>query len=262
MSRSSLLLLCAVTGLAACGLAACDDPPKPAAGAASATAATTGAATAAPAPTATDLPKPTSMPELIVDPDGPYLGGQRVNLTEATGAEKLAKIVKNLPINGKPVTLQVDKKAKVSAVAAVVAALGDAGAPKITVKTDGRNDLPKTLELTPEAKLSSPAACTIVAAVLKDLSTAVWPFKGGLAKKQRKGLAGPDLSHTGEQLEKDLASCDSTTAFFSGDDTVGWESAFNLAGTVLVSDKKKKVDTLVLLQEEPVAGRAVTLGKH
>ena len=56
--------------------------------------------------------------------------------------------------------------------------------------------------------------------------------------------------------------CDGTTAFFSGDDTVGWESAFNLAGTVLVSDKKKKVDTLVLLTEEPVAGRAVTLGKH
>jgi biopolymer transport protein ExbD len=256
MSRSTLLLLCAM----GC-FAACDDPPKPATGAASATAAAP-APTAAPTPAGTDRPKPTSMPDLIIDPEGPYIGGQRVNLAEATGVEKLTKIVKDLPINGKQVTLQVDKKAKVSAVAAVVMALGDAGAPKISIKTDGRNDLPKTLELTPESRLSSPAACSIVAAVLKDLSTAVWPFKGGLAKKQRKGLAGPDLSHTGEQLEKDLAACDSTTAFFSGDDGVGWESAFNLAGTVLVSDKKKKVDTLVLLQEEPVAGRAVTLGKH
>ena len=256
MPRHTLLLACTLAALAGC-----DDPPKPGATSPSATAVT---APANPSPTTatTPLPKPTSMPDLVVDPEGPYLGGQRVNLSEATWADKLAKIVKDLPINGKPVTVLADKKAKVSAVAAVVAALGDAGAPKVTVKTDGRNDLPKTLELTPEARVSSPAGCSIVATVLKDLSTAVWPFKGGTARKQRKGLAGPDLSHTGEQLEKDLASCDSTTAFFQGDDGVGWESVFNLAGTVLVSDKKKRVDTLVLLHEEPVAGRALTLAKH
>jgi biopolymer transport protein ExbD len=256
MARSSLLLLCA---LASVHLAACDDPPKPG-GAASATASVPAAPVSAP-PVA-ERPKPTTMPELIVDADGPYLGGQRINLADAKGPEKLTKIVKDLPINGKPVTLQADKKAKASAVAAVVAALGDAGAPKVTIKTDGRNDLPKELGVTPESRVSSAPACSIVATVLKDFSTAVWPFKGGLAKKQRKGLAGPDLSHTGEQLEKDLAACDSTSAFFSGDDGVGWESVFNLAGTVLVSDKKKRIDTLVLLSEEPVAGRAVTLGKH
>jgi hypothetical protein len=116
--------------------------------------------------------------------------------------------------------------------------------------------------VTPESRLSSPAACSIVATVLKDLSTAVWPYRGGMARKQRKGLAGPDLTRTAEQLEKDLAACDATTAFFSGDDTVGWESAFNLAGTVMISDKKKRIDTLVLLHEEPVAGRPVTLAKH
>ena len=264
MSRPPHLALCTIAlgGLVSLlALPACDDPPKPAAGGTSATA-TAAATPSTPAPAPTASPKPTSMPELTVDPDGPYLGGQRVNLADATGPEKLIKIVKDLPINGAPVTLVVDKKAKVSAVAAVVAALGDAGAPKVTIKTDGRNDLPKTFDVVPESRLSSPGGCSIVATVLKDLSTAVWPFKGGMARKQRKGLAGPDLSHTGEQLEKDLASCDSTTAFFSGDDGVGWESVFNLAGTVLVSDKKKKLDTLVLLREEPVAGRAVTLAKH
>jgi biopolymer transport protein ExbD len=257
MSRSPLLL---VGVIAAYGLAACDEPPKSTGATSSAKpVVTTAASTATPA----ELPKPTTMPELTVDSDGPYLGGQRVNLAEATGPEKLTKIVKDLPINGKPVTLVANKHAKVSAVAAVVTALGEAGAPKVTVKTDGRSDLPKTLELTPESRLSSPPGCSVVATVLKDLSTALWPFKGGVsAHKQRKGLAGPDLSHTGEQLEKDLGACDSTTAFFSGDDSVGWESVFNLAGTVLTSDKKKRLDTLVLLREEPVAGRAVTLGKH
>jgi biopolymer transport protein ExbD len=241
----------------------CDDPPKggPASATATSVRAPSPPGTTAPT-TTTPAPKPTTMPNLTVDPEGPYIGGQRVNLADAAGAEKLVKIVKDLPINGKPVTLLVDKKAKVSAVAAVVTTLGDAGAPRIIVKTDGRNDLPKQLELTPEARISAPAACSIVATILKDLSTAVWPYKGGTAKKQRKGLAGPDLSHTGEQLEKDLAACDSTTALFSGDDTVGWESAFNLAGMVLASDKKKRVDTLVLLREEPVAGRPLSIGKH
>jgi biopolymer transport protein ExbD len=253
MSRSPLFLACTL-GLV--GIAACDDAPKP--GAASAPV----SVTAAPAPKPAEHSKPTTMPDLIVDPDGPYLGGQRVNLADPTGPEKLIKIVKDLPINGSAVTLQVDKKAKASAVAAVVVALGDAGAPKVTVKTDGRKDMPTSLDLTPESRAPTPPACAIVATILKDLSTAVWPVKGGTAKKQRKGLAGPDLSHTGEQLEKDLAACDSPVAFFSGDDGVEWQSIFNLAGTVLASDKKKKVDTLVLLHEEPVAGRAVTLAKH
>ena len=258
MSRSSLSVACALA-TAALLTGACDDPPKPGAGVASATAAT-------PAPTPSPEPaqrtKPTTMPELIVDTDGPYLGGTRVKLGEPGSAEKLAKIVKDLPIDGKPVTLQVDKKAKTSHVAAVVAALGEAGAPKITIKTEGRNDLAKEIAVTPESRITTAPACSIVATVLKDFSTAVWPLKGGTARKQRKGLAGPDFSHTGEQLEKDLAGCDSTDAFFSGDDGVAWESIFNLAGTVLASDKKKRIDTVVLLSEEPVAGRAVTLGKH
>ena len=255
MPRPWFLFLCTATAV---GLVACDDPPKPSGGGSSATA----PANPVPAPVATERPKPTTMPELVVDSDGPYLGGQRVNLADPAGPEKLTKIVKDFPINAQPVTLQVDKKAKVSAVAAVVVALGDAGAPKVTIKTDGRNDLPKTLDVTPEARAAAAPGCSLVATVLKDLSTAVWPVKGGTARKQHKGLAGPDLSRTGEQLEKDLGACDSTTAFFSGDDGVGWESVFNLAGTVLVSDKKKKLDTLVLLHEEPVAGRAVTPAKR
>jgi biopolymer transport protein ExbD len=237
----------------------CDEPSKTG-GAASATA----SAAATPPPTAAPEPaaKPKTMPELAVDEDGPYLGGQRVKLADPDGAAKLAKIVGDLPIEGKPVVLLADKKAKISQVAAVVAALGDAGAPKITIKTDGRKDLPRQIDVTPQSRVASPPACSVVATVLKDLSTAIWPVKGGRAKKQRKGLAGPDLSHTAEQLEKDLAGCESTMAFFSGDESLGWELAFNLAGTVLNADKKKRVDTLVLLREEPVAGREVSVGKH
>ena len=236
-------------------LAACDDPPKPAAGASAS--ATASVVVAAPTP-----PKPKTMPELLVDSAGPYLGGTRINLADPQGPEKMAKVVKELPIDGQTVTLIVEKKAKTSHVAAVVAALGEAGAPKVTIKTDGRDDLPKEITVTPEVRVASTPACTLATMVLKDLSTAIWSVRGGTAKKQRKGMAGPDLSNTGEQITKDLAACDSTTAVFSGDEAVAWENAFNLAGTTLRADEKKKLDTLVLPREAPVAGRAVVLGKR
>ena len=251
----------AAAGLALISLAllvaACDDPPKPTGASSSPSA----SATSAPAPKAAEAPKPKKMPDLLVDPEGPFLGGRRVDLAAQNGKEKLAQVVKDLPIEGKPVTLTVEKKAKTSYVAAVVTALGEAGAPKVTIKTDGRDDLPKEVAVTPEPRVAAPPACSLVATVRKELSTAVWPVKGGTAKNQRKGFAGPDLTLTGEVVGKELERCDSTVAFFSGDDGVPWETAFNLAGTIVRADAKKRIDTLVLLREEPVAGRAVTLGK-
>ena len=253
-ARFHALPLLAIAAL----LAACDDaPPKPAAG--TSTSATASTTLAAPTPTPA---KPKGMPDLLVDNDGPYLAGTRINPADPPGAEKLATVVTERPINGAPVTRTVETKAKTPYVAAVVAALGEAGAPKVTIKTDGRDDLPKEITVTPEVRIASLPACTVTTMVLKDLSTAIWTVKGGTAKKQRKGMAGPDLSNTGEQLTKDLAACDATLALFSGDESVPWENAFNLAGTTLKADEKKKLETLVLPREAPVAGRAVTIAKH
>ncbi|EYF02201.1 Hypothetical protein CAP_7412 [Chondromyces apiculatus DSM 436] len=234
-------------------LTACDTPKPPAGDAPSATASTQ----AAPVATAT---KPKGMPELLVDELGPYLGGRRVDMKQQDATEKLIKIIKELPIEGKPVTLLADRKAKTPIVAAVVYELGAAGAPKVIIKTDGRDDLPKEIEVTPEPRVTAPTTCAVTTMVLEDLSTAVWPFKGGLGKRQRKGLAGPDLSHTGETLEKEIAGCNGTVAFFSGDDTIAWEMTHNIAGTLLQADKKKKIESLVLLHHAPVAGRPVKLG--
>lgn len=236
-------------------LAACDEPKPPPGGAGAASATTTQAAATPPAP-----PKPKGMPPLSVDELGPYLGGQRVDMKQQDAAEKLARIVKELPIEGKPVTLIADKKAPTPAVAAVVNELGAAGAPKVIIKTDGRNDLPKEITVTPEARVTSPPGCAIAVMVMKDSSTAVWPYKGGVGKRQRKGLGGPDLTHTGETVEKEIAGCNGSVAFFSADDEVIWENAFNLAGTVVNADTKKKIESLVLLRTAPVAGRTVKLG--
>lgn len=254
MRRTAFVLASALSIPLAAG---CDDPPKP-----GATSTAKGATTTSAAPVEAPRPKPTTMPEILVDTDGPYIGGSRVKMGEPDTADKIAKLLKDLPIDGKTVEIKAEKKAKPSHVSAVVEALGAAGAPKVKIKTDGRGDLPKEITVTPERRLAGAPGCSVVATVLKDFSTAVWSVKGGMAKKQRKGLAGPDFSHTGETLEKELASCDSTDAFFQGDESIAWELVFDIAGTVLVSDKKKRLDTLVLLHEEPVAGRPVTLGKH
>ena len=164
-------------------------------------------------------------------------------------------------MKGEPVTLTVDKKAKGAAVVAVIDELGAAGAPKVLVKTNGRGDLPKELTFTPQARVANAPGCSLAVMVLKDLSTATWPIKGGTGKRTRKGFAGPDLTHTSEALKKDIDACESKTAFVGSEAGVPWEDTFNLAATVLTSDEKKKIDTMVLLTEEPVAGRPVKLGK-
>lgn len=226
----------------------------------------TAAVSAAPSATAPkEPPKPKGVPALIVDSLGPYLGIVRIDVKLENWREKMATVLKDFPIKAdEPVTVIAEKRAATPYVAALVDALGKAGATKVLLKTDGRDDVPKELMVVPPSKVSSPPGCSVTVSVLKDLSTAVWPLKGGLGKKQRKGLAGPDLSNTADIIKKDLAACDSSYAFFSSDDAIGWEMAYNLAGTLKVVDdksEKKKIETLVLLAESPVAGRPVTLGK-
>ncbi len=244
-----LALLCAA-------LATGCDEPKKSEGSPSATA----SAPAAPT-TARTVEAPKTMPVITVDSQGIFITGTRIKLSDPKGPEKLVEVVKGLPVEGNPATVVADKKAKTPDVAAIVAQLGDAGAPKVTIKTDGRDDLAKEIVVVPASRVSKPDGCTVAAMVLKDLSTAVWPMRGGLGKRQRKGFAGPDLSHTAETLTKDIGSCKSNVAIVSADDSVIWEHAFNLAGTVLKADEKKALDTLVLPREAPVAGRPISLGK-
>jgi hypothetical protein len=246
---TAFLGLCLATFAVGCG----DDKPT---GASSATA--TATTTAAPTP---PKPKSDEMPVLSVDDMGPYIAGERMKLKEAGGPEKLKSVVAGLPIKGKEVTLVVLKKGKVPDVMAVVRELGAAGAPTVRIKADGRDDLPKELVVVPQSKLTEKAPpCSITAMVDKDLSTAVWAIQGGAGKKHSKGFAGPDLTLTGESIQKALKKCESSVAFFSADESLDWELAHNVGGTLLKSDEEKKVKALVLLDEVPVPGRPVKLG--
>ena len=213
-----------------------------------------------PPPPEATATKPTTMPELLVDTMGALLGPKRVGkLATPEGKAELKEAVKLLPVNDNPVTLRVDKKAKITDVASVVEAFGEAGAPKVVVQSEGRADLPKELRLTPLCRLPQPPGCSIVATVTEDVDTGVWPLKGGGGLKARKGWAGPDLAITAKNLKKQIEACESKAAFFSANEKYEFQVAFNLGGTIVQSDEKGKIENLVLLGPEPVAGRKVEL---
>ena len=250
MSSRSFLLVSALSF----GLAACGSDTKPTSASASVKPTATAATTASAA-----KPRSDQMPPVTVDDMGPFIAGQRAALKEQDGPAKLKKIVSELPIKGKEVDLVVLKNAKMTDVMAVVRELGAAGAPSIKVRSaEGRGDLPKEFSIVAQNKLSEkPAACSVVAMISKNLATDVWAISGGTGKRHVKGFAGPDLSNTAETLQKVLKKCDSKIAFFSADDTLGWEMAHMMGGAILANDEEKKITTLVLLDEVPVPGRPI-----
>jgi hypothetical protein len=203
-----------------------------------------------------------TMPELTVDDLGSYLGGERANVTEKGGIEKLRDIISRLPLKDKEVELVANKKALTVHVVTTVYELGKGGALAVTIKTDGRNGLPTEIRVVPESRLGSdPPSCSVAIMVTPERDTGVWTFKGGGGTKFRPGFAGPDLGEgTEEALEKGLKGCDSEIAFFSAGNKNVWEHAFNVGALLTKVDKDKKIKKLVLL-EEPVAGRAITLKK-
>jgi hypothetical protein len=215
-----------------------------------------------PVPAEPEKKKWDTVPELTVDDLGAYLGGERANLNEKGGLEKLQDIVSRLPIKDKEVELLANKKAKTRDVVVTVYELGKGGANAVVIKTDGRDSLPTQIRVVPESRLGSePAACSAAVMVTEDRDTGVWAWKSNGGTKFRPGFAGPDLSGTEEALKKAIDRCDSDVAFFSAAHKNVWEHAYNLGALAVKLDGDKKIKKLVLLADEPVAGRPVSLKK-
>jgi hypothetical protein len=208
-------------------------------------------------------PKPVGPPELAIDDLGPKVGFSRVLLDKPEGRDKLAKeLAENKSqFEGKEATLSVIRKAKLSWVMTMMSELGKIGATKVIVKTDTRKDYPGELPFTPEAKAPTPEPCAVVGMILEDRSAAIWKVAGGTAIKRAKGLAGPDLSTTGETIERFARGCKGSNMFFvSSGETVEWGLAYDLAASTRTLEDIK-FDTFVLLEKIPTAGRKVELSK-
>ena len=198
---------------------------------------------------------------LAIDDMGPKVGFTRILLDKPEGKSKLEKELQDnkAAYDGKEATLSIVRKAKMSWVVTMVQELADIGATKILIKTDTREEYPKELPFTPQRSVPEAAPCSVVGMVLDDRGTAIWKLSGGTASKRAKGFAGPDLTMTGETIERYAKACKQSSIFFvSAADGIEWGLAYDLAASTQKLEGKP-LTSIVLLTETPTAGRPVKL---
>ncbi|HEX6276684.1 MAG TPA: hypothetical protein VFZ53_26760 [Polyangiaceae bacterium] len=247
MTRARWFLVAVAAACVACE----KDAPRP-------------AASSAPAETPTAVPsKPPepAAPGLAVDKSGAMIGFERVSLDARDAPQKLRTELERHKrfFEGQDAKLPVERKVKPAWVSMMVEALGAVGAARALVRTETRADFPGEVGFVPLAKAKTAPACSVVMMILEDRGTAVWKLGGGVAGKRGKGMAGPDLTLTGETVERYAKGCSaSTVGFVAGAEGVEWGLVFDLAASTRRLPKAYFTD-LAVLGEPPVAGRPVAL---
>jgi hypothetical protein len=208
------------------------------------------------------LPKKDTAPILEIDTIGPKVGSDRALLIHPEGKAELTALLTGAKrwLEGQEVVVIVDRKTKVPWVVTYLDELGKIGPSKITIRTETRKEYSQDQRFIPEAKVQAPP-CSVVGMVTSDYATAVWKLSGGTAGKRPKGMAGPDLSMTGDTIERFAKGCkDSSTFFVQVAEGIEWGLAFDLAASSRVLEHAK-FDATVLLSEIPTPGHKVDL-KH
>jgi hypothetical protein len=212
-------------------------------------------------PAVKEVTKPTGPPDFAIDTISPKIGYARAILDKPEGRRQLETELseQRAHVEGKTVTLRVDRKAKIPWVVAYVDELAKLGVDKVLLKTETREEYPPEIVFTPLAKVSAPAPCSVVATIMADRGTAVWRLSGGVASKRTKGFAGPDLTMTQDTLTRMAKACtESSVIFVSAPEEIEWGLVYDLAAS---SKKLAKpvFETVVLLRETPVPGHRVDL---
>lgn len=204
-------------------------------------------------------PPPDHVPDISVDNQGLYMGGERANLAAPDGSKKLEEIASKYKLSGKTAAVTAMRNARTPHVATVLHTLAQHGVAEFVLHTQDRARKDATIKLVPEQKLGKIPNCSVVTMMLKDRTTASWLLRGGVATKYPRGMAGPDMSLTLEGTRKQVDRCASTTLLFSGDDSVEWGLTFDLALNISTAQPPLKITSFTLLHEAPIAGRPVKL---
>jgi len=209
---------------------------------------------------ASATPKPELPPEFEIDTVSTKVGFERALLQNPEGRAKLKSLLGEAKkwVDGKDVVLTVNRKVKVPWVAAYLDELGKLTPAKVMIRTETRKDYSPELRFTPEAKAEAPA-CSVVGMVTSDYGTAVWKLTGGAAGKRGRGMAGPDLSMTGDTIERLGKACPESSSFFVAvADGIEWGLAYDLAASSRMLERVK-FEEAVLLGQTPVPGHKVAL---
>ncbi len=214
-----------------------------------------------PLPKTTAVPEPSGPPDFEIDSIGAKVGFERTMTDKPEGMAKLrSELDKHKEhVQGKDLVLRVDRQAKRPWVVSTLGALFEAGAQSVTIKTDTREGYPTELKIYPQREAKNAPRCTTVAMIMDDRQTAVWKLSGGTASKRQKGMAGPDLSMTGETLERYGKQCkDTKTLLVSAGESVEWGLIYDLAASSQRLEKFR-FEKIVLLDEVPTPGHSVEL---
>jgi hypothetical protein len=216
-----------------------------------------------PVPTASQAAVPQGPPTFEIDQLSAKVGFERALLDKSDGHSNLIELLKKQTkyIESDDVPLLVARDAKLPWVSTYVDELAKLGAKHVVIKTETRKEFATSLPFSPELTLKTPRSCSVVAMVVEDRGTAVWKLSGGVAVKHSKGMAGPDLSMTGDNIERAEKGCkDSTTLFVSAAPSVEWGLVYDLTASSKTIDKSP-FDTFVLLGDTAVPGHKVDLRK-
>lgn len=237
-----------------CGIVACENKPQK-------NAFDQGPDQAKPLPKTTEVPEPEGPPDFEIDSIGAKVGFERCMTETSEGLEKLRADLEKAKeyVVGKEVPLRVDRQAKRPWVATYLTELYKAGAKSVKLKTASREGYPTELEFLSQSEAKSAPSCSAVGMILDDRSTAVWKLSGGTASRRQKGMAGPDLSMTGETLERVGKQCKGSDMFFvTGAESVEWGLIYDLAASSQRLDKFR-FDQMVLLDEVPTPGHKIDM---
>jgi hypothetical protein len=253
-------VLAATAALVAAGLlCACDkDPPK-------AEAKDSGAKPVVSADP--PRPKPPERPMIVLDDVAVSINGVRFELAQPDLEGRVTAALAGKPmIENEEVEVHVVRLVKTPRVVSLASAIKAAKAKGLVVKTAGRDNQVADLPL---AWPSSAPDCSAVGFIGKDRAISAWPVGGGAGQGRfAKGMAGPDMTLGTQGVRKLALGCESSTWFFSAEESVEWGLAFDLAMLVRKGDPSIKgpegnparATTTVLLFDRPVPGRKVDLG--
>lgn len=213
------------------------------------------------APVATKPPEPSGVPGLAIDRSGAMVAFERVSLDSRDAPQKLRTELERHKryLDGQEVKVPAERRVSPAWVAMMIDALGDVGVARALVRTETRAEFPGEVGFVPVAKAKSSPPCTVVMMITADRGTAVWKVGGGVAGKRGKGMAGPDLTLTGETVERYAKGCaDASVAFVAGAEGVDWGLVFDLAASTRRLPKAYFAN-LAVLGTPPVPGRPVAL---
>lgn len=202
---------------------------------------------------------------LQIDDAGPSVGYARVVLGAADGRVTplgLDQLRKELALEreriaGKNLVLDVDRRAKSTFVAALLAELFALGPGGVEVATESRAEFPKRLPFGP-ARRSTVDGCSVVGAITKERASAIWKVSGTTARKQAKGMGGPDLTIAAETIVATTKGCGSDVFVVGGSPEVEWGLVYDLAAAGL-SAPSSPLKRAAISTEPLTLGRPVEL---